>query len=296
MRILLDMELEERIARLGGVASIEQLRAVGFDLSAVTAARRLGSVLHVRRGWYSVPGADSRLVEAVRIRGQLTCISAAAAMGLWVWDDRRLHVGVPGNGGRLNARRRGGPRPPDDPGVILHWRDRTAAPSLARQTLREVLEHVVECQPPALALAVLDSVLEQRRATRSWVEAAVGHLPRAAPLISALDPGSGAGGESILHWHLRAAGIAFETQVQIDGLYRADVRIGSSLLVEVDGREHHATVAGFERDRALDRALQARGYVVLRIAYRELLFEPERVMAVILAVVRAGRHRRRVTG
>lgn len=288
------MEVAARIEQLGGVASLEQLRAVGITLDTITTARRLGRVHHVRRGWYSLPSADRRLVEAVRIRGQLTCISAAAAMGVWVWDDRRLHVAVPGNGSRLNARVRGGSPPADDDGVVLHWRDRTRAPNMARQTLREIVQHVVECQPPQLALAVLDSVLEQRRATERWIRDAIEALPRGAALAGCLDAGAGAGGESILRWHLRAAGIAFETQVVIPGLYRADFLIGKSLLVEVDGREHHATVAGFERDRRLDRELQARGYIVLRIAYRELVLEPERVMESILAVVRSGRHRRSV--
>lgn len=288
------MDLEERIASLGGVVSLEQLRVAGWSLPAVTAARRAGRIHHVRRGWYALPSADRRLVAAVRIRGQLTCITAAAVLGLWVWDDHRLHVAVPGNGGRLNPARSGGPPALEDPDVVLHWRDRTAAPRLARQTLREITQHVVECQPPPLALAVLDSVLRQRRASERWLRDAIEPLPRGAALAACLDAGAGAGGESILRWHLRAAGVAFETQVQIEGLYRADVRVGRSLLIEVDGREHHATVAGFERDRRLDRELQARGYIVLRFTYRELLFEPDRVMATILAIVRTGRHRRAV--
>ena len=217
------MDLEARIAGLGGVAPLEQLRAAGWSLQGITAARRSGRIHHVRRGWYALPGADHRLVEAVRIRGQLTCISVAAMMALWVWDDRRLHVAVPGNGGRLNPRQRGGPAPVDDPGVVLHWRDRTAAPAMARQTLREVVQHVVECQPAPLALAVLDSALHQRRATERWMRGAIGHLPRGKVLADCLDAGAGAGGESILRWRLRAAGIAFETQVVVPGLYRADV-------------------------------------------------------------------------
>jgi len=141
---------------------------------------------------------------------------------------------------------------------------------------------------------VLDSVLHERRATERWLRGAIEHLPRGAVLADRLDAGAGAGGESILRWHLRAAGIRFRTQVVIDGLYRADFLVGRSLLIEVDGREHHATVEGFERDRVLDRELQSRGYIVLRFTYRELLSDPASVVAAILAVIRTGRHRRPV--
>ena len=167
---------------------------------------------------------------------------------------------------------------------------------MARQTLREILLHVVECQPPHLALAVLDSAVHSGRASAGFVRSAVSETRRGAVLASCLDPGAGAGGESILRWHLRAAGIGFRTQVLIEGLYRSDFLIGRRLIVEVDGREHHGMLAGFERDRRLDRELQLRGYVILRFTYRELLDDPGRVIATILAVVRSDRHRRALVG
>ena len=51
------------------------------------------------------------------------------------------------------------------------------------------------------------------------------------------------------------------------------------LIVEVDGFAFYSTRAAFERDRARDRALQAAGYVVLRITWRQLIDEPEAVVA-----------------
>ena len=61
------------------------------------------------------------------------------------------------------------------------------------------------------------------------------------------------------------------------------------VIVEVDGFAFHGTRAAFERDRAKDRALQAAGYVVLRITWRQLVDEPE---AVIAALAAALAHRR----
>ena len=42
------------------------------------------------------------------------------------------------------------------------------------------------------------------------------------------------------------------------------------MIAELDGHASHATTAGFERDRARDRALQAAGWRVIRITWRQL--------------------------
>jgi very-short-patch-repair endonuclease len=49
--------------------------------------------------------------------------------------------------------------------------------------------------------------------------------------------------------------------------------------VELDGHAYHSTRAAFERDRARDRLLQAAGWRVIRITWRQLHDEPEAVMA-----------------
>ena len=62
------------------------------------------------------------------------------------------------------------------------------------------------------------------------------------------------------------------------------------VIVELDGHASHATTAGFERDRARDRALQAAGWRVIRITWRQLHDEPAAVagdLARLLAAARA---------
>jgi very-short-patch-repair endonuclease len=44
----------------------------------------------------------------------------------------------------------------------------------------------------------------------------------------------------------------------------------SRLIAELDGRAVHGTAAAFERDRARDRALNAAGWRVVRITWRQL--------------------------
>jgi len=53
------------------------------------------------------------------------------------------------------------------------------------------------------------------------------------------------------------------------------------LIVETDGRETHATVAAFERDRRRDLDLKLAGWTVIRITWRMLHEQPERVEAIL---------------
>jgi very-short-patch-repair endonuclease len=67
---------------------------------------------------------------------------------------------------------------------------------------------------------------------------------------------------------LQLAGRTFEA----DCLWRTQ-----RLIVELDGRASHATSAAFERDRARDRMLQAAGWRVIRVTWRQLHRQPAAV-------------------
>jgi very-short-patch-repair endonuclease len=57
------------------------------------------------------------------------------------------------------------------------------------------------------------------------------------------------------------------------------------LIVEVDGFAFHASRAAFERDRARDAELSARGYRVIRVTWRQLQAEPHAVVARLAAAL-----------
>lgn len=59
------------------------------------------------------------------------------------------------------------------------------------------------------------------------------------------------------------------------------------LVVELDGHAFHSTAAAFERDRARDRALNAEGWRVVRVTWRQLHDEPE-ALAVDLRLLLSG--------
>jgi very-short-patch-repair endonuclease len=57
------------------------------------------------------------------------------------------------------------------------------------------------------------------------------------------------------------------------------------LVVEVDGYEFHSTRQAFERDRVRDAELQAAGYRVVRVTWRQIAHEPEALIARLAALL-----------
>jgi very-short-patch-repair endonuclease len=78
--------------------------------------------------------------------------------------------------------------------------------------------------------------------------------------------------------------------VFIEGVGRVDVLVGDRLVLELDGYGFHATGESFETDRRRDLALAARGYRVIRLSYRQVMFEWNEAERVILSMVRRGEH------
>ena len=70
---------------------------------------------------------------------------------------------------------------------------------------------------------------------------------------------------------------------EVDALWERE-----RVIVETDGWAAHGHRGAFERDRARDAALQARGYVVLRFTWRQVLEQPL-LVATRIAQVLAGR-------
>lgn len=73
----------------------------------------------------------------------------------------------------------------------------------------------------------------------------------------------------------------------VDALWE-DARV----VVEADGYLVHGGRSAFESDRRRDQVLAAAGYVVVRIAWRQLWYEPMAVLARLAQALAVGRERR----
>ncbi len=77
---------------------------------------------------------------------------------------------------------------------------------------------------------------------------------------------------------LRSVGVPRpQVNVPVEGLEVDCVWRGHGLIAELDGRRFHRTHDAFERDRARDRVLQTAGWRVIRITWRQLHLQPERL-------------------
>jgi very-short-patch-repair endonuclease len=241
-------------------------------------------------------------MRAVRVGGRLCCVSAAAQCGLWVLDDSWLHVAVPPNAGRL--------RHPDDKTaqlnpasemsvVVLHWHSAWDGRPATRAIvpLRECLGQVLACQPDEFALCVLDSALFLRRTTRQELVGLLPRLPRrCADVVAQASPLAESGIETLTRVRLQRLGIMPRLQVPIRGIGRVDMLVGSGLVIELDGSEHHAGPDAFEADRRRDAALNALGYRVLRFSYRQVVRDWATVETTIMRLIARGAHLERPLG
>jgi very-short-patch-repair endonuclease len=242
---------------------------------------RRGDLHRIHRCVYSLipppllPGA--RELAAVLACGPgalLSHRSAAVHLGLLPDDGGPIHVTV--------ATHRVGP-----PGVTVHRA--TAEGTVHREvpitTTARTLLDLAATAPAELDRALnearvlrlvagssLDAQLERPHRGRGRLRAALGEGPTFTRSQA----------ERELLALLRRARLPRpETNVRLAG-HEVDAHFPAArLVVEVDGYAFHSSRAAFERDRRRDAELQARGYRVLRLSWRQLTAEPEASAALL---------------
>ncbi|GAB2452416.1 very-short-patch-repair endonuclease [Conyzicola lurida] len=289
------MDAARTLAALGEpVATRTQLLRAGATSRDLTAAVRSRSLVRVREGYYASPVAEEKLLQAVRIGGRLGCISALEQNGVWVIPHLFAHVSMESRASRMRS-----PRNRLLPlaglnrdGCELHWAPTPRADaSVHTSSVVNALSHAVRCQPAELAIAALDSALYGKLVTPAEVHSVFSGLPKHfAPLESRIDARCMSGIETIIRLELVALGIPFETQVRFPGIGVVDFVVAGCVVVETDGRGNHDGETYSARDYDRDAKLAARGYIVVRLNYRQVMFERELAIAAILGALRS--HRR----
>ncbi|WP_448002659.1 endonuclease domain-containing protein [Agromyces bauzanensis] len=283
--------ITQHVRRQGGALSYAALERGGFSRSEVHAAVRGGAILRVRNGWFAVPDAHHDVVRAVRVGGTATAATVAHLRGLWVLDER-LHVRVPHSTGRLAAphdRRSRLDR--EHHGVCVHYSTRGGL-DRGSDPLTLALAEMFACtSPTANVLATIDSALERQKLDLGHLDRIRAYLPRSRRrLLDGVDPLSQSGLETRIRLLLRSRRISHRAQADLDGVGRVDFVVGERLVIEADGRAFH-TGEAFEEDRQRDFELVTRGYVVLRLSYRQIVDDWSRTSAGILAMIARGEHR-----
>lgn len=280
---------------LGGVAHATTLRRNGVGQKVLERAVATGDLYRIRTAWYCLPGNQSDTVRALRVGGRLGCVSLLRGLGIWLMPDERLHVVVP--------RTRTSLRSPDSradalgtwrghPSVVTHWRGPIRNPEEPTELIDDAAGCLATCLPRDHAIVAFDSLLNRKKLSWDRLESAlVGGPVSHEWMLRLVDPGCGSGLETLARLHLRARGLLVRSQWLVEGVGWVDLLVGDRLIVELDSRLHHTDWASYEKDRARDLELATRGYVVVRVTYRQVMQSWETVEAAILAIARRGEHR-----
>ncbi|HXH36619.1 MAG TPA: type IV toxin-antitoxin system AbiEi family antitoxin domain-containing protein [Plantibacter sp.] len=278
------LRIERVIVQLGGIATRRQLLAAGFTGPELTAAVREAVISRVRQGYYASQSTPIASRVAVRIGGAVGCLTAAGTYGFWDGMDARVHVSVPHLASRLRTRqplvafpsaRRSDVFP--EP-VVLHWtaepRPHVAGPETWRVSRDEALRQVMHCAEAEDAIACWETALSSGTLPQDTLARIASglpmHLRRRAALVQA---GAESGPESLVGQRLVRAGFAVRRQAVFAGIGRVDLLVGERLVVEVDGFAYHSDPARFESDRRRDALLTAAGQVVIRLSFRQVMFD-----------------------
>lgn len=278
------------------IATRDELLALGWTPAAITGAVRSGTLLRLRRAWYAAPGTPFEQRIAIAMGGRVGGVSAARSYGLWTGDDDRIHVSwLPHGNVAVAGRRLAYPHTKElaDRVIVPHWRLGIAGPDSWRESVLESIRQTFAVCDPSLAIAMADSAVRLGLVTTDSVRALLPRLPRRFHTLgAAIDGCPDSGLESIVRLWLLGVGIGFELHARILGL-EVDFLIGRSLIVETDGRDFH-TGAAFEVDRERDLTTGLRGYVTIRLSYRQIMHNwPDCVNRIAAAIAR-GDHLRPV--
>jgi len=223
-------------------------------------------------------GQPPSAVEAVRIGGRLTGLSALRSYGIWTPQTRKLHVAVPvaaralRRPGDMRARLNVG-----ESSTRVTWTEEPNprhGPFVWRTSLMDTLVHILGNHDRVTALMCIDAALHSAQEhtigiTEEDLDVIFARAPlRAQSWRAEVDGRAEAGGETEFRLKCLHAGIPFVPQPFIDGVGRLDGQIGPSTFVEVDGEEWHNDATSFEVDRERVLAVAARNGRTLRFSYK----------------------------
>jgi very-short-patch-repair endonuclease len=272
-----------RIADLAGrqygVVSRVQLMDLGLGADAIKHRIRAGELHVLHRGVYAVGHtvlkAEGRWLAAVLAGGPGAALSHVSAGALWelrVTQSARIHVTVPGAGGRKGTR-----------GVSVH---RT------RRPIETTTHRAIPVTTPARTLADLAETVPRRHLEKALEQADILRLLDVTQIdqIAAAHPGRA--GPALVRRLVRDHDQHTFTRSDLEDAFLALCRTHAlpepavnrrveglevdfswppqRLIAELDGFRYHGTRAAFERDRARDAALAAAGWRVLRFTDRQV--------------------------
>jgi very-short-patch-repair endonuclease len=281
----------ELVERLGGICTWRELRRA-VHWRSITAALEEGSIVRRGRGIYALSTADDGMVLARRMTAVASHRTAALHWGWKVKTTPALpDVTIPANR-KLRKSVRGL--------ATVHWRA-LASGDVAGGWVTTRVRTVIDCcldLPFDEALAVFDSALRGGLKKGEVTEAALalGKIQRRRVLDVARVASHRAANpfESALRaLAIEAESASFEPQLRIRyDDFSARVDLGDDelqIVIEAESFEFHGDKAALRRDCVRYTELGARGWMVLRFTWEQVMFHGEWVRRMIGMAVRRRR-------
>lgn len=281
-------EIAQIVAQCGGTATRADLSGV-LSSPGLTRAVRDGVLLRPRRGVYTLPGVADVVEGALRVGGVASHRSAALVHGWGVLHEpKRPEVTVPRHRRVAPSRRQG---------LDVRWRhlDAEDIDDGATTPLRTVVDCALDLDLPE-ALAVADSALRRGDVTPGELSDAITTLPRLGRVRATLVLGS-ASEVAVNPFESGLRGLAIESTGPLwlpqPGLV---LRSGRTLhpdagceelriALEADSHEFHKSRRDVVRDCRRYDEMTIAGWLVLRFAWEQVMFESAWVRDVIACVV-----------
>jgi very-short-patch-repair endonuclease len=282
----------DALNRLGGVASYRALRGL-CTRASIDRCVESGDVLRTGRGRYALAVVGDAVRIAHATSGVVSHLSAALHLG---WEVKtppdRVHVTVP-RGRRTTTLLRTRCVPHRAP---LTRRDVDGLVTTPERTLVDCLRTLPEDE----GLCVADSALRHRTITYQQLELLVADIrgpgaDRARRVARLADRRAANPFESVLrHLCLQVPGLDVVPQLDIVGpdfVVSPDlVDAGLGVAIEADSqRWHNSSRAQLRRDCRRYTALVVRGWLVVRFAWEDVMFEPDYVLEELAGLVATAR-------
>ncbi len=281
------MSVVECLIEMGGVALRRDL-VLRTSRAAVDAAIQAGDVVVVARGRYALPAAEQSLIHAHRLSGVVSHLSAAL---LWGWEvtiaPDLAHVTVARHRTLTAEQRRG---------VHLHWA--RLGPDDVRGRVTSPDRTLLDClrQPDfPTALSVADSALRHgltpsrlsliARDARGPGSARVRKVAQEASALAANPFESALRGiaSDVPGLNVRPQVPVFSGTHSLGRPDLVDDELG--IIVEADSFEWHGGRAALRRDCRRYDSFVAAGWLVLRFAWEDVMFDACWVREILVAVV-----------
>ncbi len=284
-----DLRVAQIAARQHGLVSARQLLACGLDRNAIAVRVRRGSLHRIHRGVYAV-GHDALTQAATFIAAVLACgagaalcdYAAAAHHEMLGWDRTEPDVTVPRNGGRKIDGIRVHRRRLDPRDVWTRDGIRVTSPA------RTLLDLAATMGPKALRRTVRQAQAERHVNVRALLEILQRHPGHrgAACLRAVIADGPAptrSDLEDLVLDVIDAGGIKrpeLNTWLTLDGRNISPDMLwrDQRLAIECDSRRWHSDPLTLRDDADKQAILEAHGYRVVRITWRQAAGHPRQTL------------------